>query len=227
RHLIPNPQSPFPTIKQVVIGALKSSQPIRELHRPVTAVILAAGQSKRMGQTKQLLPWGETTVLGRTIRNVKETAVHHILVVTGHDAAKVEAIVEAEGVFGIRNTAYATTEMITSLQTAVRALPASVSAVLVMLADQPMVEPATIDQLLAAYWQGQGDLIAPTFNGRRGNPALIGRAYFDELLALPPDDAPRTLLKRHQDALHPVPVDSDSILRDLDEWAGYERERPF
>ena len=214
-------------ITKVVISALKSEQPIREVHQPVTAVILAAGQSKRMGQTKQLLPWGDTTVLGQTIRNVKETAVHDILVITGHDAEKVEAIIEQETAHGLWNTDYATTEMITSLQTSIRNLPQSVSAVLVMLADQPMVEPETIDQILAAYWQGHGDLIAPSFDGKRGNPVLIGRAYFDEILLLPPDDAPRTLLKRHADKLHLVPVNSDSILQDLDEWDVYLGKRPF
>jgi molybdenum cofactor cytidylyltransferase len=89
-----------------------------------------------------------------------------------------------------------------------------------------MVQPDTIDKILAAYWQGQTDLIAPVFEGQRGNPVLIGRAYFAELLNLPPNDAPRSLLRRHPDKLHLLPVDSDAILRDLDSPEQYARERP-
>ncbi|MCP5100360.1 MAG: nucleotidyltransferase family protein, partial [Chloroflexi bacterium] len=167
-----------------------------------------------------------TTVLGQTIRNVKETAVHDIVVVTGHQATDVEAIAQAEGVKAIHNPQFAQGEMLSSLQTAVRHLPPNVEAVLVVLADQPMVKAGVMDKLLTAFWQMSGELIAPTFNGKRGNPVLIGRPFFAELLALPPTAAPRTLLKRHQGALYMVPVATDSILRDLDEWEGYVGERP-
>ena len=216
-----------PRIERVVIGAAKSDQPVREVQQRVTAVILAAGEGKRMGQTKQLLPWGSTTVLGQTIRNLQQTAVHTIWVVSGHNAETVEAIATAENVYSVRNTQYATGEMLSSLQTAVRQLPPNMTAVLVMLADQPMVQPETLNQILAAYWQGQGDLIAPIYGGRRGNPVLIGQKYFAELLALPPGAAPRTLLRRYADNLQLVTVPTDSILRDLDSPEQYEQERPL
>jgi molybdenum cofactor cytidylyltransferase len=211
---------------QVIIGAVQSGQPIREVHKRVTAVVLAAGQAKRMGRTKQLLPWGKTTVLGQVLRNLRETAVHYTLVVTGHEAeevAKIAAEEEAETVF---NPDYEAGEMLSSLQTAVRHLSNHIQAVLVVLADQPQVEPAVINQILAAYWQQKSDLIAPSFAGQRGNPVLIGRAYFEELLSLPADAAPRHLLQKHGDALHLVPVASDAILRDLDLIDDYERWRP-
>jgi molybdenum cofactor cytidylyltransferase len=116
--------------------------------------------------------------------------------------------------------------MLSSLQTAVAQLPEKVTAVLVILADQPLIAADIMDQLLNAFWQGKGDLIAPTFEGRRGNPVLIGRRYFEELLALPDGSAPRHLLQRHADSLYLLPVSSDSILQDLDEMETYERLRP-
>lgn len=213
-------------ITQVVIGAVQSEQPIREVHKRVTAVILAAGQSSRMGQTKQLLPWGETTVLGQVLRTVQETAVHNTLVVTGHEAEKVEQIAIQEGAETVFNPDFASGEMVSSLKTAVHHLPDHIAAVLVVLADQPMVETGTITQLLEAYWQQKGDLIAPSFAGQRGNPVLIDRTYFAELLDLPPGAAPRHLLRRHEADLHLVSVDSDSVLRDLDHPGEYERWRP-
>ena len=215
-----------PRIERIVIGAVQTGQPVREVQQRVTAVVLAAGEGARMGQTKQLLPWGDTTVLGQTIRNLGQTAVHHQLIITGHQAETVTAIAQAEGVETLHNPNHAAGEMLSSLQTAVRQLPGSVTAVLVVLADQPMVEPETIDLILAAYWQGKGELIAPVHAGRRGNPVLIGRRYFADLLALPPGDAPRTLLRRHANQLHLVNVPTDTVLRDLDSPEQYQRERP-
>ncbi len=212
-------------IPQVVLGAAQSGRPVRELHSRVTAVILAAGRASRMGRPKQLLPWGETTVLGQTIRNLKKTAVHDILVISGYEANKVETIALQEGVNALRNTEYVSGEMISSLQTAARQLPTWVTAVLVCLADQPMVPPAVVNQLLFAYWQGKGNLIAPEFAGRRGNPVLIGREHFAELLSLTPDEAPRTLLQRHPADLHLVPVATETVLHDLDSPEDYERWR--
>lgn len=209
-------------IESVFIGAVQQEQPLQAVARRVTAVVLAAGESRRMGdRTKQLLPWGETTVLGQTIRHVKETAVHDVVVVTGHRANEIEAVARQEGAATIFNPDYAAGEMLSSLQTAVRALPESVTAVLVVLADQPTVLPQTMDPILDAYWQGRGELVAPMVNGRRGNPVLIGRRYFEELLALPAGEAPRTLLRRHEDDLHLLPVTDPGILQDLDDPAAY------
>lgn len=215
-----------PRIEQVVIGAVRGSPPVRAVHKRVTAVVLAAGEAKRMGRTKQLLPWGQTTVLGQTLRNLKSSATHDILVVSGHEAAAIEAIAAAEGVPCLYNPSYESGEMLSSLKRALQHLPGDRSAVLVMLADQPMIPPETIDRLLHAYWQGYGQLLAPEFNGVRGNPVLIGRAHFAELLELPPGAAPRALLERHQASLHLLPVQTDAILRDLDRPEDYRRWRP-
>ena len=84
-------------IDRVVIGAVQSNPSVRAVVQRVTAVILAAGQGKRMGQTKQLLPWADTTVLGQTIHNLQQTAVHNCLVITGHEAEAVQKIAAAEG----------------------------------------------------------------------------------------------------------------------------------
>ena len=196
-----------------------------EVWRHMTAVILAAGQGKRMGQTKQLLPWGETTVLGQSIANVQAASVQDIVVVTGHDAERVTAVAQAAGVRTIYNPAYARGEMLSSLQTAVRALLGQTAAVLIFLADQPMLGPELIEPVLAAYRQAERGLIVPVFGGRRGHPTLIGQDYFAELLALPEEAAPRDLLRRHEAEIHLVPVSGDAILRDLDVPADYARYR--
>jgi probable selenium-dependent hydroxylase accessory protein YqeC len=215
-----------PRVSQVVIGAVQSVRPVREIHRRVTAVILAAGESQRMGQTKQLMPWGDTTVLGQTIRNAQQSAAHDVVVVTGHEAPAVAALAAEKDAVTVHNPDYAAGEMLSSLQAAVRQLSGDRAAVLVMLADQPMVTAAILDQILVAYWQGESDLIAPEFDGRRGNPVLIGRRYFAELLTLPAGSAPRDLVRRYASDLHLVAVESDAVVQDIDRPENHERWRP-
>jgi molybdenum cofactor cytidylyltransferase len=101
----------------VLIGAAQLARPVLERHERVTAVILAAGEGQRMGRvTKQLLPWGNTTVLGRTIANAQASDVHDLVVVTGYQAAAVAAVAQAAGVETVYNPDYATGEMLSSLK---------------------------------------------------------------------------------------------------------------
>jgi molybdenum cofactor cytidylyltransferase len=211
-------------VDSVLLGSARSETPVFERHERVRIVILAAGRGQRMGGvTKQLLPWGDATVLEEVIVQAQASMAHDLVVVTGHDAAAVTAVAEAAGAATLHNPDYANGEMLSSLKTAVGHLPSHIQAILVMLADQPLVDQPIIDQLLSAYWRGEGDLIAPTYNGLRGNPVLLGRAYFEELLALPAGLAPRTLLRRHYDKLRLVPVASDAVLIDLDRPQDYEQ----
>jgi molybdenum cofactor cytidylyltransferase len=213
-------------ISRVVLGAVKSQNKVLEVHRRVTAIVLAAGESVRMGHVKQLLPWGESTVLGTTIGNLKRSGVHDILLVTGYDAAEVERIGNEQDVSTIYNPDYSDGEMLSSLKVAIRSLPDNREAILVVLADQPMVDSETTDQILIAFWQERGELIAPKYKDKRGNPVLIGRRFFPELLSLPHGGAPRDLLSQKADALHLIPVNTPSVLHDLDSPEDYERWRP-
>lgn len=194
--------------------------------KQVIAVVLAAGEGRRMGTTKQLLPWGDTTVLGQTLRHLQQSSVDAILVVTGHRAEAVAAVAIAHGAAVLHNPDYAEGEMLSSLQVAIHQLPSVYDAVLVVLADQPQVTPDIINPLLEAFRAGQGDLIAPVFRGRRGNPVLIGRPFFAELLDLPRGEAPRALLRRHAEQLTLLPVASGVVLEDLDLRDEYEQRRP-
>jgi molybdenum cofactor cytidylyltransferase len=213
-------------LSRVVLGAVRSRNPVVEVHRRVTAVVLAAGESVRMGEVKQLLPWGESTVLGATLSSLKSSGVHDIAVVTGYEAEKIEKIGKEHGVSTVYNPDYSDGEMLSSLKVAIRSLPKNREAVLVVLADQPMVDSETIDQILIAFWQGGGELIAPTYKGKRGNPVLIGRQYFPDLLKLPRGRAPRDMLSQKADMLLLIPVNTPTVLADLDSPQDYERWRP-
>ncbi len=214
-----------PRAARVVIGALHSEGPVREVWRRVTAVVPAAGESRRMGRNKLSLPWGETTVLGQTIANARSSGISDILVITGHDSERVEALLDGMSVRHTHNPYYAK-GMLSSVQVAVRQLPGDSEAALVILGDQPMVDPTIIRLILQTYAAGPKGLIAPAHHGRRGNPVLIDRRYFKELLALAVEEAPRVLLERYPYDLELVEVDSETVLHDLDRPEDYDRWRP-
>ena len=214
-----------PRLAQVAIATVRAAEPVREVWQRVAAVVLAAGESRRMGHNKLLLPWGDTTVLGQTVANVRATNVHGLLVVTGHERDRVERLFAGPDIQAVHNDNYGQ-GMLSSVQTAIRALPESVAAALIVLGDQPMVTPAVIDRLLITYAGSPAGLVAPTYDGRRGNPVIIDRRHFAELLDLPAEAAPRALLQRHLDDLLLVPVEVEAVLHDLDRPEQYERWRP-
>lgn len=213
-----------PRVQRVALGALQADEPVSEVWRRVAGVVLAAGESRRMGRNKLLLPWGETTVLEQTLRNVRASGVAETLIVVGHHRELTEPPARGHGTV-LFNQVYAK-GMLSSVQTAVRTLPLAIEAALVVLGDQPLVGAGIITALLAAYAASPRGLVAPVYDGQRGNPVIIDRRHFPELLSLPPESAPRALLLRHPDDLQLVEVDSNAILHDLDRPEDYERLRP-
>jgi len=213
-------------IDRVIVGSARSDRPVREIHRRITAVVLAAGQSSRMGRPKQLLPWAETTVLGQTISNLQRSLVDEIVVISGFQAQEISQVSAQFGVSTFVNEDFEIGGMISSVQTALNNIPANREAILIMLADQPMVDTGTLDTLVEAWLRNQGELIAPVYGNRRGNPVIVGRRYFDELLSLPRGSAPRELLRKREEDLALIEVETNAILQDLDRIEDYERWRP-
>lgn len=213
-------------IQGIVLGAVRRDPPALETFGRVAAVVLAAGRSTRMGQTKQLLPWGETTVVGEVVRRMQGCAVSQIVVVTGDAADKVAQAVRAAAlpsgapVSLTHHPGFAASEMAWSLSAGLRALPLNCLAALVALADQPRLSPAVVAQLLARWRETQALAVAPYYNGQRGHPLLFDRRAWPQLLALPAAANPRAALE----ALPPperVAVDDASVLHDMDTPEAY------
>lgn len=208
----------------------------------ITAIILAAGQSKRMGQPKMLLPWGRTSVLGQVIETIQRAGVDEILVVTGGAREEVEELVnqyaegskqKAEGgrrkvVSSRQNEDYSSGEMLASLQTGLAALQdnASVTAALICLGDQPQVEEGSVRAVMEAFEAGKSNLVVPSYQMRRGHPWLMARPLWDEILAMSLTESPREFLNRHAGEIEYVNLDNPSILADLDTPEDYLKSRP-
>ncbi len=215
-----------PRVQGAALGSVRGVDPVYEVQRRVGAVVLAAGLSRRMGQPKVLLPWSDRkTILEHILEQLVLARVPHIVVVTGHRADEVESRAARLGVPTVRNPDFAAGEMLSSLKVGLQALPAQVSAALVVLGDQPRIQPRVIADVLTAYAEGAGHIVAPSYQMRRGHPILIDRRYWPEILSLPPGGAPRDVINRHSDQVAYVNVDTDSVLRDVDTPEDYQQER--
>jgi molybdenum cofactor cytidylyltransferase len=182
--------------------------------------------SRRMGQSKMLLPWTKRkTIIEHIIEQLILSRVDHITVVTGYRSDEVGALAEKLGVEVVHNPLYETGEMLSSLKVGLRALSPQAAAALVVLGDQPRLQPRVIGQVLMAYAEGKGEIVAPSYQMRRGHPILIARRYWPELLALPDGGAPRDVINAHPQCIAHVEVDTDSILGDVDTPQDYNQER--
>ena len=186
----------------------------------VAALLLAAGASRRAAPFNKLLyPVAGEPMVRRVARHLLESEIDDLTAVTGHDADAVAKALDGLGARRIHNPAHAS-GMAGSLSRGLATLLES-DAVLVCLADMPTVSSATVGRLIAA-WRALPDarrpraIVLPVSGGRRGNPVLFGRAFFDLLLALEGDTGARTLVRAHPDAVEEVAIEDASVLIDHD-----------
>ena len=226
-HLIARMILRSPRISGVAVGSARAADPISEVQRPVAAIVLAAGMSSRMaamGQHKVLLPWTNgKTIIEHIIDQLMLARIDHITVVTGFHAEEVAALAKARGAEVVYNPKYETGEMLSSLKAGLKAQASTIAAALIVLGDQPRIQPKIVGQVTMAYAEGKGDLIAPSYQMRRGHPILIDRRYWGELLALSDTAAPRDVIGKYP-VLH-INVDNDSVLNDVDTPQDYRQER--
>jgi molybdenum cofactor cytidylyltransferase len=181
----------------------------------IWAVILAAGESKRMGRQKLLLPFGDVTVIEAVARTALGSRVDRALAVLGADREAVRGKLERYGLEFAVNEDFSE-GMLSSVQAGFGALPAEAEAAVVMLGDQPFLPATVVDAVVEAFRLGGRGIVLPTCRGRRGHPVLIGLKYRDEVLALDPAEGLRGLMRAHPDDIGEAEVDDPNILRDID-----------
>jgi molybdenum cofactor cytidylyltransferase len=191
----------------------------------ITALILAAGQSKRMGQPKMVMPWDETTVLGQVIRTFKLAGLEDIMVITGGDRDKVEELID-NSVRMLFNANYAEGEMLSSIQAGLTGVGPETEAVLIGLGDQPQVQERSVRMVMKEYRRSRASLVVPSYQMRRGHPWLVARPHWKKILGMHPPESPRDFLNRHADDIYYVEVDDSGILKDLDTPEDYLKSKP-
>lgn len=214
-------------IEQVVIASLRQANPVLEVveaqSRPkVAAIVLAAGASTRYGRPKQLLPVGPRTMLQHVVDIVLASPVDQTVVVLGHRASEIGAILKGTPADIVTNAEWEA-GLSTSVQAGLRAIRPDVQAALFVLADQPTITPEIITALIVRYQETGAPIVVPTYQGKRGNPALFDRSFFAELMKVRDDQGGRQLIDRHRDRTEGVEVGSEAVLIDVDTEEDYNR----
>ncbi len=202
------------------------------------AIVLAAGSSSRMGsgRHKLLLPIDGRPVLVHVIDSALASQARPIIIVLGHEAEQVRAHITSytlhPDITIIENDNYLQ-GMSTSLHLGVQLLisngykkhisPSEVDSALIVLGDQPMIASKILDTLIAIYRARDKHIVAPLYDGKRGNPVLFDVSLFPELLEVTGDEGGRTVLERHLQEVELVEMSDALANYDIDTWDAYQR----
>jgi molybdenum cofactor cytidylyltransferase len=184
----------------------------------VTGLVLAAGGSKRLGQPKQLLPFGDGTLLDHVLGTARACPFDQALCVIGGGGPDVREQVDLQGFEVVDNPAFGA-GCSSSIAAALAAVDPRADALVLMLGDQPGVTVATVQALISE--RGDADLAACRYDDGRGHPFAFSRAVFGDLMQLHGDKGVWKLMDRAGDAVADVPVPG-AIPLDVDTWEEYE-----
>ncbi len=216
--LVDTPHRPLPRAQAV-------REARSEISKNVSAIVLAAGQSRRMGGRNKLLMEIEgVPLVRRTVETLLASSVSAVVVVTGHQSAEVEAAVKGLDVRIVHNPHYPE-GLSTSLKAGLDAVDSEAAAALICLGDMPEIAPAHIARLVDGFDPEAGRAIGvPTHNGKRGNPVLWARRFFGEMQNIAGDVGARHLIGDNESLVYEVEFEDTGVLMDLDtpgQWDDY------
>ena len=203
-------------LMEIVTRPQPRAEPV-EASRSIAAVVLGAGKSSRMGGPNKLLAEiGGRPLLRIVVEQALKSQARPVVVVTGHQRERVEAVLGGLAVKFVHNPNFAE-GLGTSLKAGIAALPAEVDGAIVCLGDMPQVDAALIDRLIGALDPDKGALVVvPTTDGKRGNPVVWSRRFFADLTAVEGDVGARYLIGRYPEAVVEVPLTGTAALTDVD-----------
>lgn len=190
----------------------------------LAAIVLAAGESKRMaGRHKLLLPLAGKTMIAWMVEAILAAGLDDVIVVLGHEAAAVQKTLNKKPVRFALNPNYRR-GMASSIQAGLAALAPQTQIIMIALADQPLVTAAEINFMIAEFSRVPEKTIGvPTFKGQRGHPVLLDLRYREEMLALQGDVGCKSILARYPEAVFEIAMPARNILEDADTPEAYAR----
>jgi molybdenum cofactor cytidylyltransferase len=189
----------------------------------ISAILLGAGESKRMGVDKLSLPWRRKTVLEHCFETLLQSEVQEIVVVLGTRNKRVKNRFQGKKTKVVVNP-YSKRGMSTSIRKGLQAIHPGSAGILIALGDQPFLKTRTINALVRAFDRRENGIIIPSFQGRMGHPVIFHKRYRKELLNLRGDVGGRTVVERHPEEVKVVPVKSEGVVKDVDTWQDYVKE---
>jgi molybdenum cofactor cytidylyltransferase len=194
----------------------------------ISAILLAAGESRRMGRPKQLLTWQGKTLLQHVLESLISSDADEIILVLGHEADLIRESLPELPIKIVINPDYQQ-GMASSLRRGLLAMDPGSEAFLVLLADQPGIGPGIINTLIRTFRQAdpRRGIVRPVYRGRQGHPVIIGTQYLQEALQQQGDVGARRILLNHPGDILEIDVEEDAVLKDIDtpeEYREYSKQ---
>jgi molybdenum cofactor cytidylyltransferase len=202
----------------------------------VSVVLLAAGMSTRMGRNKLLLTFRDKPLVVHAVDTLLASKAGEIIVVLGHESEKIwDQLEDYAGqapnggqwrrVRLVKNADYRD-GLSTSVRAGVEAVSRETGAIMIYLADQPLLEPADVDRIIAAFTTAKAEdkmIVVPFFKGERGNPVILDASLRDSILGIVGDVGCKGVIKRYPEKVYAIEMENDHVVRDVDDVQAYER----
>jgi molybdenum cofactor cytidylyltransferase len=186
----------------------------------ISAILLGAGESKRMGFDKLSLPWGRKTMLEHCFQTLLRSQVQEIVVVLSIRNKGIRNLFRGRKVRIVINP-LSKMGMSASIRRGLHEIHPHCHGILIALGDQPLLKTRTINALIRTFNQGKEGIIVPSFQGRRGHPVIFHRRFKKELSNLKGDAGGRSIIESHPEDVRVVPVKSIGVIKDVDTWSAY------
>jgi molybdenum cofactor cytidylyltransferase len=191
----------------------------------ISAIVLAAGEAKRMGQMKLLLPWQGKTLLEHVLDQVLQAQVNEVILVLGHEAERIRGKISAANLKIVINPSYKE-GMSASLRQGVAAMDEKTEAFFVVLGDQPGIRKEIINQLIEAFHHilPKKNIVLPVYRSVPGHPVLFGVRYRKEMEKLKGDVGGRQILADHPGDILQLAIETDEVPQDIDTPEDYRKQ---
>lgn len=189
----------------------------------LAAVILAAGESRRMGTSKALLPYRGKTFLTHLLEVTRHPRIGVHRVVVGAHAAEIRNAAALPESSVLENPDWEKGQL-TSIHAAVRSLlGGQTDGILLCLVDHPLISAALVDTLINAFYTSRKPIVLPTYRGKRGHPVIFSSTLYDDLLAAPLDTGARAVVWQHASEVQEVPTEEEGVVLNLNDPEIYLR----
>lgn len=183
----------------------------------LAAVILAAGESSRMGSPKALLPYQGRPFLEHMREVTRHPKVGFTRVVLGANAEEIRSKLRLDAGTVVVNPNWRQGQL-SSLHAALRSLPASATdGILLCLVDHPLISAALVNELIEKFYTAGKPIVLPTYMGRRGHPVIFSSSLYPELLAAPLGQGARTVVRAHAAEVVEVPTEEEGVVLNLND----------
>jgi molybdenum cofactor cytidylyltransferase len=191
----------------------------------ISAVVLAAGLSTRMGRNKLLLSFKDKPLVVHVVDTLLASRIDEVIVVLGHETEKVRAELQSKPVRLVDNPDYRD-GLSTSVRTGVDAVSSDADGIMICLADQPLLEPADVNRIVAGFAEAKKvnkSIVVPFFKGERGNPVILDASLRVAILGIVGDAGCKGVIKRYPEKVYAIEMEDDHVVRDVDDVQAYER----